>query len=198
MEGSIVISPFQDKNNNIQECSVEKLIEQIALGKRLDYVFFWKTDKNKLSTGIFSQWQESNFVADGYNYSCAEQYMMGQKALLFNDKETFEKILITIHPREIKSLGRQVKNFNSKEWEKEKYSIVLNGNFYKFSQNNELGEILISTGNKILAEASPLDKIWGIGLDENNKNIYDPNYWKGENLLGFALMQVREEIKKYF
>jgi ribA/ribD-fused uncharacterized protein len=176
--------------------SVYKLIEQISSGNRFDYTFFWKTDKNNLSTSCFSQWQESYFTVDGYNYSCAEQYMMGQKALLFNDKEAFEKILSATHPREIKSLGREVKYFDSNAWDKVKYSIVLNGNFYKFTQNEVMMKILISTGNKILVESSPSDKIWGIGLAENDKNIYDPNYWKGENLLGFALMEVREEINK--
>jgi ribA/ribD-fused uncharacterized protein len=188
-------SPFLIGNYK-QKYSVHKLIEQISLGNRFDYIFFWKTDKNILSTGCFSQWQESYFVVDGNNYSCAEQYMMGQKALLFNDNETFEKIILATQPREIKSLGREVKYFDSNAWDKVKYSIVLNGSFYKFTQNDAMMKILISTGNKILVESSPLDKIWGIGLAENDKNIYDPNYWKGKNLLGFALMEVREVINK--
>jgi ribA/ribD-fused uncharacterized protein len=188
-------SPFLVGNFE-QKYSVHKLIEQIYLGNRFDFIFFWKTDKYFLSTGCFSQWQESYFIADGYNYSCAEQYMMGQKALLFNDKETFEKILSATQPREIKSLGREVKYFDSNVWDKVKYSIVLNGNFYKFTQNEVMMKTLISTENKILVESSPLDKIWGIGLAENDKNINDPNYWKGENLLGFALMEVREKLNK--
>jgi ribA/ribD-fused uncharacterized protein len=131
-----IISPFQNKENT-QKYSVNKLNEQISLGKRFNYVFFWKTDKENLSTGCFSQWQESNFSVDGYNYTCAEQYMMGQKAQIFNDDETFEKILSTVHPKEIKELGRMVKCFNVKTWDKLKYSIVLNGNFYKFIQNKK-------------------------------------------------------------
>lgn len=84
------------------------------------------------------------------------------------------------HPKTIKALGRQVKEFDEKEWDKIKYKIVLNGNFYKFSQNKEMMEILQSTGNKTLVEASPYDKIWGVGLDENNEKIFNPNYWKGK------------------
>ena len=122
--------------------------------------------------------------------------MMGQKALLFDDKELFEKILMENHPKTIKALGRQVSNFDGKEWDKIKYKIVVDGNFYKFSQNNEMLEILQSTNDKILVEASPYDKIWGVGLDKNNEKIYDPNYWRGENLLGFALMEVRDVLKK--
>jgi ribA/ribD-fused uncharacterized protein len=191
----ILVSPFLNKEHE-QKYSVEKLIEQFSIRNKCDYVFFWKTDEHNISTGCFSQWQESNFIADGYDYNCAEQYMMGQKALLFNDEEKFEKILSAIHPREIKSLGREVRNFETKIWDEEKYTIVLNGNYYKFTQNRTMMEILVSTENKILVEASPLDKIWGIGLSENNKDIYNPNYWKGKNLLGFALMEVREEMRK--
>jgi ribA/ribD-fused uncharacterized protein len=100
------------------------------------------------------------------------------------------------HPKTIKALGRQVINFDEKEWDKVKYKIVLNGNYYKFSQNVDMLEALRSTGNKVLVEASPYDKVWGVGLDENNEKIYNPSYWKGENLLGFALMEVRDELKK--
>jgi ribA/ribD-fused uncharacterized protein len=186
-------SPFQDNMN--KKYSVDDLIDQYNKNKTLKYVFFWNMDKANLSIGCFSQWQKSYFEADGYKYSCAEQYMMGQKALIFNDKESFEKILMENNPKIIKALGRQVKYFNAKEWDKIKYKIVLDGNFYKFSQNQEMLKILQSTGNKILVEASPYDKIWGIGVDENNEKIYNPNYWKGENLLGFALMEVRDVLK---
>ncbi|MDR2026062.1 MAG: NADAR family protein [Prevotellaceae bacterium] len=185
-------SPFHD--NAIKKYSVRSLIEQFYEGKELEYVFFWNTDKINLSVGCFSQWQKAYFKADGYEYCCAEQYMMGQKALIFNDSESFEKILSANHPKTIKELGRKVKNFDGNEWDKIKYKIVLNGNFYKFTQNKEMMEILISTGKKILVEASPFDKIWGVGLDEKNEKIYNPNYWEGENLLGFALMELRDVL----
>ena len=191
---SYIVSPFLDKGHE-QKYTVNNTIKEFNSKKSLDCVFFWRTDKNYLSTGCFSQWQKSDFVVEDKHYSCAEQYMMGQKALIFNDFETFEKILSADHPKQIKALGREVKNFNSNEWDAVKYSIVLNGNFYKFTQNEEMLKILISTGDKILAEASPLDKIWGIGLSEDDKNANDPNCWKGQNLLGFALMEVRDAIR---
>ncbi|MDR0434050.1 MAG: NADAR family protein [Gracilibacteraceae bacterium] len=171
------------------------MVKKFNSKKKLNYVFFWQPDKNYLSTNCFSQWQKSNFIVEGKHYNCAEQYMMGQKALIFNDLETFEKILSANHPKQMKSLGREVKNFDSNEWDNVKYSIVLNGNFYKFTQNEEMLKILLSTGDKILVEASPFDKIWGVGLSEDNKSINNPNYWKGQNVLGFALMEVRDEIK---
>ena len=187
-------SPFRD--NIIQKYSVQDIITKFNKDENLKCVCFWNTDRNNLSIGCFSQWQKSYFEEDDYEYCCAEQYMMGQKALLFNDKESFEKILVEKHPKIIKALGRQVKNFDAKEWDKIKYKVVLDGNFYKFSQNKEMLEILLSTDNKILVEASPYDKIWGVGLDENNEKIYNPNYWKGENLLGFALMEIRDLLEK--
>lgn len=188
-------SPFFDKQYE-QKYTVNNLIEKFNSKQQLDYVFFWQADKNVLSTGCFSQWQKSNFIVEDRHYSSAEQYMMGQKALLFNDFETMEKILSTTNPKQIKALGREVKNFNANEWDNAKYSVVLNGNFYKFTQNEEMLKILISTENKILVEASPFDKIWGIGLSEDEENVDNPNHWKGQNLLGFALMEVRDAIKK--
>ena len=96
----------------------------------------------------------------------------------------------------IKGLGRKVKNFDENIWNEVKYHIVLTGNYYKFSQNKQLRQVLLSTGESILVEASPLDMIWGIGIDANNENAYHPEKWNGSNLLGFALTEVREEIKR--
>ncbi len=120
---------------------------------------------------------------------------MSEKAKLFNDQEIYQLILKDNVQAKIKKLGRQVKNFNKEIWDKNKENIVVNGNVLKFSQNEDLKDFLIETGDKILVEASPHDKIWGIGMDANNPDVYDPNKWKGENLLGFSLMQVRDIIK---
>ena len=190
-------SPFLRKHYE-QKYTVNDLIKEFNADIKLDYVFFWQTDEGKgySSKGCFSQWQTSNFIAEARRYFCAEQYMMGRKALAFDDLETFEKIMSANHPREIKSLGRKIKNFDQTEWDYVKYSIVLNGNFYKFTQNEKMLEVLLSTENKILVEASPFDEIWGVGLSEDDEKIKNPNYWKGQNMLGFALMEVRDEIKK--
>jgi ribA/ribD-fused uncharacterized protein len=193
---AFLTSPFVEEHYD-QKYTMEDLIKTYNSKKRLHYIFFWQTDKGALSPGCFSQWQRSYFVADNNRYNCAEQYMMGRKALIFNDLETFDKIVSANHPKQIKSLGREVRNFNATLWDNVKYSVVLNGNFYKFTQNDEMLKILISTGDKIIVEASPLDKIWGVGLSEENSIIENPNDWKGKNLLGFALMEVRDELKKY-
>jgi ribA/ribD-fused uncharacterized protein len=181
-----IVSPFSE-NHYEQKYTVNTVKKQFNSKKRLDYVFFW-------SSGCFNQWYGSNFIADGNKYNCAEQYMMAQKALVFDDQKIFKRILSSYDPKQIKALGREVKGFNSNKWDSVKYSIVLNGNFYKFTQNEEIKEELISTKNKILVEASPYDKIWGIGLSDEDKNIENPNYWKGQNMLGFALMEVRDNI----
>lgn len=152
------------------------------------YKFFWK--------GPLSQWKKSLFEDEnGIMYNCAEQYMMFQKAKLFKDEEIASKIIETkFNPKAVKSLGKKVKNFNQNKWDEEKVEIVSKGNFLKFSQNEDLKKYLLKTNNLILVEASPFDKIWGIGLSESEAMISDPNKW-GENLLGKCLMNVREELK---
>lgn len=121
---------------------------------------------------------------------------MAEKARIFEDEEIRKQIFTETDPKTIKQLGRKIKNFNQEIWDKCKYSIILNGNYAKFLQNKELLDFLLSTGNKILVEASPYDTIWGVGMEEANPQINNPFLWKGQNLLGFALMEVRNELKR--
>lgn len=160
-----------------------------------DFVFFWgHTPKNKdvIDESCFSQWYPSKFMDDdGCEYLSAEHWMMAEKARLFDDCETLNEILKTIHPREVKKLGRKINNFNQEVWDVYKFRIVCTGNDLKFSQNPDLKDFLISTNNNIIVEASPYDSIWGIGLSVDNANICYPEKWPGENLLGRALMTIR-------
>lgn len=164
-----------------------------------DYVLFWgHTGKigAPLGTECFSQWWLSLF-SDGENlYCCAEQYMMAQKALLFGDRQTFSQIMQSTNPAEMKALGRMVKPFDNDEWKKHRYACVLRGTFLKFSQCEEARAVLLATGERLIAEASPRDRIWGIGMGRENPLAHDTSTWRGSNLLGFALMQVRERIAK--
>lgn len=152
-------------------------------------VFFWKNS-------IFSQWFSSPFTVNNIEYCCAEQYMMAEKARLFNDDETLEKILNTKDPKKMKQLGRSVKNFDVDSWIDNSLDIVVNGNYYKFNQNPEMKKKLLETGDKIIAEASPYDSIWGIGMSENDPKILIISEW-GQNKLGVALMKVREMFNLY-
>jgi hypothetical protein len=146
--------------------------------------------------GPFSQWSRSNFTIDNH-YFCCEQFMMFKKAELFNDINIMKEILKSSNPKEIKALGRKVSNFDQKIWDKHKQDIVFQGNFAKFSQNQDLKDILIRTKNSIIVEANPYDNVWGVGLAESDFRIRNPKTWKGENLLGFAITAVREYFEDH-
>ena len=146
--------------------------------------------------GIYSQWYNSSMTIDGIRYSCCEQYMMHQKALLFKDLTTAAKIMSTTSPKLQKQLGREVINYNEAIWDNRKIDIVFIGNLAKFSQNELLKTELLNTGNRQFVEASPFDTIWGIGMGLDNPLINDPTKWKGLNLLGQVLNFVRDTLRK--
>lgn len=152
------------------------------------YVFFWG--------GVCSQWCPSLFVIDGLQYNCAEQYMMAKKAMLFGDMEAYSKIMTTTDPSVQKAAGRKVKNFNKEVWEDKCRGYVYDANYAKFTQNPHMLEELISYGDREIVEASPEDKIWGIGLHESDERVHDKSKWQGTNWLGEAIMKVRETLKE--
>ncbi len=156
--------------------------------KNEKYEFFWKADSP------FSQWHFKDFTVDEVVFNTAEKWMMYQKALLFNDTETADKILATNDAREQKQLGREVKNYEQLIWDENKEQIVYEGNMHKFRQNPDILQILLSTHPKILVEASPDDKIWGIGLTEDDEKAQDESTWDGQNLLGYVLTSLREDL----
>ena len=144
----------------------------------------------------FSQYYMASFIIDGRKYNCAEQWMMASKAKMFEGNDNiFQEIMKETKPANIKSFGRMVTNYDEAIWSNSRYDIVVKGNMAKFSQNKDLKLILLSTGNAILVEASPIDKIWGVGMAITHPNIKDPTKWQGTNLLGKALMEVREKLK---
>ncbi len=178
--------------------SVKWLLENLGKGVYMDYLFFWGHTPRKegiIDKSCFSQWYPSDFSVDGINYLTAEHWMMAKKALLFNDHEMLNKILAAEKPALVKQLGREVNGFDEKVWAKSSYELVVQGNKHKFSQNNMLKNFLLQTGSKIIVEASPADTIWGIGLSQDAKEAANPVQWKGTNLLGFALMEVRDQLK---
>lgn len=145
--------------------------------------------------GYLSNWYLSEFTVDGIKFSSMEQYMMYEKALLFQDQEAAEKILQTDNVADIKALGRSVQHFDDKIWIKVREEIVYKGVREKFRQNPELAEKLERTGEEIIAECAVKDRIWGIGLSMEDENRLCIDKWRGQNLLGRILMRVREDIR---
>ncbi|MCG9536605.1 NADAR family protein [Providencia huaxiensis] len=175
---------------------ITSLCKQYRSGKKFKYVFFWghQAKQNQITKSCFSQWYPSPFIVNNHRFASAEHFMMAEKARLFGDLETLDKIIYAPNPGAAKAFGREVRGFKQDVWDENRFAIVVTANMAKFSQNKELGQFLLSTNERVLVEASPVDKIWGIGLAEDAENIENPLTWKGLNLLGFALMDVRSQL----
>lgn len=160
-------------------------------------ILFWGHTPNpkKITTACLSQWYDCYFEEKGVLYHTTEQYMMVGKARLFGDDEVLNEIMAAYNPFDYKKLGRKIKGFEQEKWDAVKYDIVVEGNKAKFSQNQAIKEFLLSTGDAILVEASPYDKIWGIGMDREQAEKVGVRQWQGENLLGCALMETRDWLK---
>lgn len=167
-----------------------------SVQKESQFIFFWghQSSNYEITKSCFSQWWPCKFIFEGITYSSTEQWMMAEKARIFSDREILEDILQTNDPKLIKELGRRIAFFDEEVWNIRKYDVVYEGNYLKFSQNESLKSYLLSTGNKVIVEASPYDNVWGIGMKQQDEGISDPKNWKGENLLGFVLMEVRKAL----
>ena len=177
--------------------SREELLEYISQENEVEYLFFWghQSNKNKITKSCLSQWFESSFIVNDLIYATAEHFMMYQKAILFGDMTVANKILTATTPNDAKKLGRDISNFDDEIWNKYRFDIVVQANLHKFSQHSELNSFLLSTNDLILVEASPVDKIWGIGIAADHPDAKNPIKWQGLNLLGYALMVVREKLR---
>lgn len=176
---------------------LEDIQTEYAEGKRHKFLFFWGHQKSKdgsITASCLSQWWVLPFKVNNLEFATAEHWMMYQKALLFNDAEIALKVLGVKTPAEAKKLGREVRNFDPVVWNEKKFEIVVEGNVHKFGQNPEYRDFLLNTRSRVLVEASPRDRIWGIGMGKNNENAENPLMWRGQNLLGFALMEAREKL----
>jgi len=163
------------------------------------YLFFWghtPKQKNVVDKSCFSQWFPAAFEVAGTTYATAEHWMMAEKARLFGNDEIGRHIIAARHPNEAKKLGRQVTGFDPQVWDEHKYDLVKAGNYHKFSQHSQLQDYLLTTGDRVLVEASPVDTIWGIGLAADSPDAANPARWQGPNLLGFALMEVRDQLRQ--
>jgi len=168
--------------------NIDDLKKVITNGELPSYYLFW--------VGPMSQWHPSSFTVDGVKYLTAEHWMMAGKARMFNDAMSEQQILMAKTPKEAKAIGRSVRGFDKDTWEENCFDLVVRGNIEKFSQSPRLMEDLLSTEDVVLVEASPYDRIWGIGLSEKAPEAKDPFRWRGTNYLGFALMEARAQLKK--
>lgn len=175
--------------------SIDLIRDEFIKGQKLKFLFFWghqKLKNGEIGQSCLSQWWTSDFEVDGITYFSAEHFMMAEKARLFNDLDNLDKIINSKSPSQAKQFGREVIGFNEDIWTANRFEIVKKGNIAKFGQNPELKDFLLSTTKRILVEASPVDTIWGIGLSKDSEHCENPLKWRGLNLLGFALMEVRD------
>jgi ribA/ribD-fused uncharacterized protein len=182
---------------NMSMSSVEELRAAVAGGARPEFLFFWGHRPRRdgtLGPSCLSQWWPAEFEVDGRRFASAEHWMMWHKAEMFDDHDMAGRILAAATPAEAKKLGAQVRGFDSAAWEAERFAVVVAGNRAKFGQHPELAAYLRGTAPRVLVEASPVDRIWGIGLAADDERAADPAGWQGLNLLGFALMQVRDQL----
>lgn len=176
----------------------EDLVAAFATGETKEFLFFWghrASTTGEVTKSCLSQWFVAPFEEGGVRYPTAEHFMMARKAEQFGDIAVRDRILATEDPGRAKALGRKVSGFQDEVWAAHRGEIVVAGNFLKFSQNPRLSRFLPGTGDSVLVEASPVDAIWGIGLATDSPDAEDPARWRGLNLLGFALMEVRSRLK---
>ncbi|SMF82899.1 NADAR family protein [Streptomyces sp. Amel2xC10] len=177
----------------------ESLVGEVRAGARIKYLLFWghrPLPDGRLGPSCLSQWWPSPFVVDGVTYATAEHWMMAEKARLFGDAEAERLALAAGHPSQAKKAGRLVRGFDDTVWERERFRIVVEGSVHKFASNPGLRSFLLSTGERVLVEASPVDRVWGIGLAADDEAALDPQRWRGRNLLGFALMEARRRLRE--
>ena len=178
--------------------SVDSLRAAIRGGNQPKYLFFWghtaPSADAEPGKWCFSQWWPSPFTVDGVRYPTAEHYMMAEKARLFGDPDAEARILQAKTPAEAKKLGRLVKGFDDAIWLRERFGVVMRASRAKFGQDPRLRRYLLDTGDRVIVEASPMDRIWGIGLAADDPAAADPDSWRGLNLLGFALMETRRQL----
>lgn len=179
--------------------SVESLVGAARAGQRVKYLHFWGHTPRRdgtLGASCLSQWWPSPFTVDGVVYATAEHWMMAAKARLFDDADAERAVLAARTPAEAKNAGRLVRGFDEAIWARERFGVVVTGSVHKFASDPALRDFLLGTGERVLVEASPLDRVWGVGLAADDPRIQDPEKWRGANLLGFALMGARGRLQR--
>lgn len=178
---------------------LERLIEQAAHEPELSFLAFWgpiPTLGKQPGPGVLCQWWNAPFMAEGVCYQTAEHYMMAAKARLFGDEEMAARIAASVDPSEAQYLGRKVRGYDEALWAGRRYQVVIEGNLHKFTQHRSLHDYLLATGEAVLVSANPTDRVWSIGYADDAPQVIAPSLWRGANLLGFALMEVRAQLRQ--
>ncbi|NUS17114.1 MAG: NADAR family protein [Streptomyces sp.] len=173
------------------------MVTYAATGAWVKYLHFWGHHPRRDGSpgpGCLSQWWPAHFTVDGVRYATAEHWMMAGKARMFGDPDAERRIMAAAEPGAAKAAGRTVRGFDEQVWARERFALVVEGSRHKFGQHPELLEFLLATAGRVLVEASPLDRVWGIGLAAEDERAGDPARWRGLNLLGFALMDARDAL----
>jgi ribA/ribD-fused uncharacterized protein len=180
----------------------EQRLEQLrmaeAAGKTLTMLAFWghrPTPGGQVGAGCLSQWWPAACTVDDVTYPTAEHWMMAGKARLFDDPAGLRAVLAAASPGAAKAAGRKVVGFDQQRWVAARYDLVVAGNLAKFTHHANLREFLLATGDRVLVEASPYYRIWGVGLGPGHPDVLRATTWRGHNLLGFALMDVRDRLR---
>ena len=176
---------------------VESLRAAVAAGARPGFLpFYGHRPVAGVAAGpwLLSQWFPAPFTVAGVRYPTAEHWMMAGKARVFGDDEALARILASDDPADAKRAGREVRGFVTGTWAERRFDVVVAGTRAKFGTDLLLGDYLRSTGDAVLVEASPADRVWGVGLGVDDPDVLAPHRWRGANLLGFALMRVRDEL----
>jgi ribA/ribD-fused uncharacterized protein len=174
------------------------LARRIDGGEVVEFLLFWGHRPQRdgsIGPGCLSQWWPAPFAVDGTEFATAEHWMMWSKATLFGDDAAAERVLAATDPQRAKAVGRQVRDFDESVWAERRYEIVVAGSLAKFGRHTDLRTYLLGTGDAVLVEASPYDRVWGIGLGRNDERATRPDRWRGLNLLGFALTHVRGVLR---
>ncbi|MFI8437672.1 NADAR family protein [Streptomyces sp. NPDC079020] len=177
---------------------IDDLLAGVAHGRRVKYLPFWghrPRPDGALGPSCLSQWWPSPFTVDSVTYPTAEHWMMAGKARLFGDAAAEREALEASSPAAAKKAGRLVRGFDEDTWVRERFALVVEGSVHKFGQDPGLRAFLLNTGERVLVEASPMDRIWGIGLAADDERVERPQQWRGLNLLGFALMEARTRLR---
>jgi ribA/ribD-fused uncharacterized protein len=189
--GNSMLSELLPRKNSGTQTAAE--IDRLRIGNtETDAIFFYRVGD---AYGAFSNWAPTPFTVDGVSFSTAEQYIMYRKCLTFGDTVTAEKLLSSDSPKEQKALGREAAGYIDSVWAGIRQTVAIRGLYAKFSQDAELKRLLLGTGDAVLVECTSNDRIWACGLDKDDDDRLSADRWKGQNILGFALMEVRNMLR---